>query len=377
MSFFQISFLTDLHVRLTRRRTWALVLLLPLLTFSAVRLLPAEEVSTPVQVGVVLPETGGGDFWRRLEERSGLVVTFQEAAYDQAEGYVAAGRWDCALVLPEDFEARLAGRDLEGLFTLLIGPGSAVYPMVRETVAACVAECVSPGMAEDYLVDSGIVEEGDRVRVRPQLEEVLLDQDRVLVSMETVDGAPLDPLALADSGVANLLAGLTAILILIWVLLTAMDLGRWLDSPAAQRLAPLRGRISLLLPRLAAALLPALCAGALALTAAENPRAVGALVPYLLFWAAVALVLALRRTAWGVLPVLMPFVPVLGVLLSPVLLDLSTLFPALAPVIRWNPVTLFLRACGGSWTDGLLLAAGGTAIVFLLLASDRAKSRSR
>ena len=98
-------------------------------------------------------------------------------------------------------------------------------------------------------------------------------------------------------------------------------------SPAAQRLAPLRGRISLLLPRLAAALLPALCAGVLALTAAENPRAVGALVPYLLFWAAVALVLALRRTAWGVLPVLMPFVPVLGVLLSPVLLDLSTLFP--------------------------------------------------
>ena len=74
---------------------------------------------------------------------------------------------------------------------------------------------------------------------------------------------------------------------------------------------------------------------------------------------------------------LMPFVPVLGVLLSPVLLDLSTLFPTLAPVIRWNPITLFLRACGGSWTDGLLLAAGGTAIVFLLLASDRAKSRSR
>mgnify|MGYP006922407952 CR=1 FL=1 len=65
MSFFQISFLTDLRVRLTRWRTWALVLLLPLLIFFAARILPAEEVSTPVQVGVVLPETGGGDFWRR------------------------------------------------------------------------------------------------------------------------------------------------------------------------------------------------------------------------------------------------------------------------------------------------------------------------
>ena len=40
------------------------------------------------------------------------MVTFQEASCDQAERYVAAGRWDCALVLPEDFEERLAGRDL-------------------------------------------------------------------------------------------------------------------------------------------------------------------------------------------------------------------------------------------------------------------------
>lgn len=373
MSFFQISFLTDLRVRITRWRTWALVLLLPLLIFFAARILPAEEVSTPVQVGVVLPETGGGDFWRRLEERSGLVVTFQEAACDQAERYVAAGRWDCALVLPEDFEERLAGRDLEGMFDLLIGPGSAVYPMVRETVAACLAECVSPGMAEDYLVDSGIVEEGDLAWIRPRLEEVLLDQDRVLVSMETVDGAPLDPLALADSGVANLLAGLTAILILIWVLLTAMDLGRWLDSPAVRRLVPLRGRVALLLPRLGAELLPIFCSGALALLAVEN-CCILALAPYLLFWGGVALVLALHRPLWISLPSLMPFVPVLGILLSPVLLDLSLIFPALGPLVRWNPLTLCLRACGGSWQDGLLLAGAGGAMLVLAALPDRIRT---
>ena len=33
-----------------------------------------------------------------------------------------------------------------------------------------------------------------------------------------------------------------------------MDLGRWLDSPFARRLAPLRGTSALLLPRLAAGL---------------------------------------------------------------------------------------------------------------------------
>lgn len=374
MSFFLTSFLTALRTRLASWRTWAMLLLLPLLAFGAARLLPAEEVSTPVQVGVVLPETGGGDFWRRLEARGGLVVTFHEADYNRAERQVAAGQWDCALVLPEDFEARLAAQDLEGLFTLLTGPGSAVYPMVRETVTACVTECVSPVMAGDYLRSSGILDESGLQAAHPRLEQVLLDQDRVLVSMETVDGAPLDPLTLADSGVSNLLAGLTAVLLLVWVLFTAMDLGRWLDSPFARRLVPLRGRFPLLLPRLAAALLPALCAGALALLASADPLAgILALILYLLFWGAAALDLSLWKPAWSALPVLMPFVPVLGLLLSPVLLDLSLLFPALAPVIRWSPVTLYLRACGGSWGDGLLLAAGAAVLSLLWFADGRVR----
>ena len=63
------------------------------------------------------------------------------------------------------------------------------------------------------------------------------------------------------------------------------------------------------------------------------------------------------------LPVVLPFVPALGLLLSPMLLDLSQLFPALAPAVRWNPLTLYLRAGGGHWQDGLLLAALAAACV--------------
>ena len=129
----------------------------------------------------------------------------------------------------------------------------------------------------------------------------------------------------------------------------------------------------MLLPRLAAALLPALCAGALALWAAGTPAATLPLIPYLLFWGAGAAALALWKPAWSALPALMPFVPVLGLLLSPVLLDLSLLFPVLGPVVRWNPVTLFLRSCGGSWGDGLLLAAAGGAILGSLIFADRKK----
>lgn len=370
MSFFLTMFKNSLRAQLSGWRGWIL-LLLPLTTFAAARLLPAGEVSTPVQVGVVLPEAGGEDFWDRLAERSGLVVTFHAADLAQAERQVAAGQWDCALVLPEDFEARLAGQELEGLFALLIGPGSAVYPMVRETASACVAELVSPGMAEKYLLDSGIMDTEGAAATRPRLNQVLLDQDRVLVSMETVDGRPLDPLVLADSGVSNLLSGLTAIFLLIWALLTAMDLGRWLDSPFARRLAPLQGTLPLLLPRLAAALVPALCAGALALlTAGTAPVCALTLLPYLLFWGAAALALARWRPGWTALPAVLPFAPVLGLLLSPVLLDLSLIFPALGPMIRWNPVTLFLRSCGGSWKDGLLLAAAGGAVLALAAVSE-------
>ena len=372
MSFFRTFFTSASRLRLADWRAWAMLLLLPAITFGVARLLPAEEVSAPVQVGVVLPETGGGEFWRRLEARGGLGVVFHKADYEKAERLVAAGRWDCALVLPEDFEDRLTAGELEGLFTLLIGPGSVVYPMVRETVTACVSERVSPAMAGDYLLQSGILDETGLKEACPRLDQVLLERDRGLVSMETTDGHPLDPLALADSGVSSLLSGLTAVMLSIWALFTAMDLGRWLDSPFARRLAPLRGRLSLLLPRLAAALLPALCAGALALLAVECPlAAVLALVPYLLFWGAAAMALALWSPAWNALPALIPFVPALGLLLSPTLLDLSTLFPALAPAVRWNPVTLYLRACGGSWGDGLLLAAAGAAVLALLRLSGR------
>ncbi len=372
MSFFWICLKNALRAQAGSRRTWLLLLLLPLITFGARLALPAAEAAAPVRVGVVLPRRGGGALWDRLEERSGLVVAFLPADAAQAERQVAVGRWDCALVLPEDFEERLSRRDFYRLFTLLVGPGSTVYPMVRETVAACVAELAAPGVAEGYLVDSGILDREGAAAARPRLEETLLDQERVLVAMETVDGRPLDPITLADRGVDGLLSGLVAIALSVWALFTAMDLGRWLDSPFARRLRPLRGTAALLLPRLAGALLPALCSGALALLALERPWAcLPPLGAYLLFWGAAAMALARWGRLWGALPAVAPFVPVLMLLLSPVLADLSLLFPALAPAVRWSPVSLYLRACGGSWGDGLVLAAVGTAVPAALWMADR------
>ena len=372
MSFFTAQLRQSLLAQLFSRRTWLLAALLPLITFGVRLALPPSEAAAPVQVGVVLPREGGGAFWEKLEERSGLVTVFLPANEEEARRQVACGQWDCALVLPDDFHRRLEELDTYGLFTLLTGPGSTVYPMVREAAASCVAGLIAPAVAEGYLLDSGIVAREELEEVRPRLEEGLEDRDRVLVRLETADGRALDPIELADSGIDTLLAGLTAVALLIWALLSAMDLGGWLDSPAARRLRPLRGTQALLLPRLAGALCPALCSGALALLALERPLACQlALIPYLLFWGAAALALARWRAAWTALPVLMPFVPAAALLLSPVLVDLSLLFPALEPASRWMPVTLYLRACGGSWGDGLALASAGGGLLALLWALDQ------
>lgn len=362
-------FLTALRGQLASWRTWCLLLLLPLIVFGAARLSPAEEVSAPVQVGVVLPEEGGERFWSLLEERSGTVVTFRQTDGETARRQVATGAWDCAFLLPDDFEERLSRAELYELVTLLTGPGSTVYPVVRETAAAALAQCVSPTVAERYLLRSGIADQDTIGAMRPRLQEVL--EERVLIAMETADGRPLDPIALADSGRDQLLAGLTAILLLIWALLIAMDLGRWLDSPFARRLAPLRRTGWLMLPRLGAALIPALLAGWLALLAAGLPGYVLPLIPYLLLWGGVGALLARRRALWSALPALLPFVPVAGVLLSPMLLDLSQIFPALAPAVRWDPITLYLRAGSGQWQDGALLAALAAVLLLLSCLSGR------
>ena len=158
MSFFTAQLRQSLLAQLSSWRTWLLAVLLPLTTFGVRLALPASEAAAPVQVGVVLPREGGQAFWERLEERSGLVTDFLPAGEEEARRRVASGQWDCALILPEDFDRRLEELDTYGLFTLLTGPGSTVYPMVREAAASCVAELIAPAVAEGYLLDSGIVD---------------------------------------------------------------------------------------------------------------------------------------------------------------------------------------------------------------------------
>ena len=372
------AFQTALILQLRSWKTWLFVFLLPALVWLLPAALPEQERAAPVQVGVCLPEEGGEDFWALLEERSGVVVTFIRADGDTIVGKVASGQWDCGLLLPEDFRERLEALDTGRLVTLCVGDGSAVYPLVRETAAACLAQLLSPGIAREYLLDSGIADEVSVQDMEPRLEQLLPDEDRVGIVMTTLNGRELDAPALADGTLSGLLHGLTAVVLLIWMLFSAMDMGRWLDAPSARRLRALRAPTQLLLPRCAAAAVPLLCsAGAALCLLPAGGRSLWPLLAYLAALSGLSLLAARVRPVWSAFPVLAPAVPVLCLLTSPILLDPAGLFPAGAVLFRWLPVTLYLRARGGARGAGAALWACGALALALSLALDRAGRSER
>lgn len=358
MRFLLTGMSTILAQRLRSFRGWLALLLIPALVLSLNRALPVEELTAPVQVGVCLPQTGAEAFWDLLKQRSGTVLSFVPATEAEIEARVAAGHWDCGLVLPEDFAARLERLELDGLFTLRTGPGSGVYPLVRETVSACVAQLVSPDMAWEYLVESGLAEGiADPGAARERLSRVLDASDRVLVTMTAAGGEPLAPLALADSGIRQLLCWLVSCLMLIWLLLGASELEQWMESPGTARMAPLRGKTCRMLLHMGPEALLVALSGSLTLALLGfGPGAWLSVWAYALLWMSAAVLLGRFRAPAGALPAVMPF----GAALS--LLSSGLLAQPPEP-LRWMPVRLFLAGCAGDL--GACLALAGCAAVLL------------
>lgn len=367
-----------LERRLKSIKGWAILLLLPLLVFCGKLALPAQEVSAPVQVGVALPETGAEPLWALLEARSDAVLTFHAADPDTLTRNVAAGRWDCGLLVPDDFAQRLENNDTDEIFTVLISSGSSVYPLVQETVAACTAQLVSGHIARDYLLDSGIVEsEAALEAMQFRLEAVEDTALRVEISLSTVDGQPLAPFQLADAGVSALLQWLVCAALTVWMLLCSADLTRWSVTPAAMRLRPVRAASVLFLSRVGADGLLALVAGWLAMAIlGASPAAYLAVFAYVLLWLSAAVLLAHFPVSQTVLPVLMPFVVVVSLLMSGALVDMSLVLPFPASIARAFPSRLFLDGCAGAyintlWLMGGSLSFGGLAVLLDMLPHRR------
>ena len=109
---------------------------------------------------------------------------------------VSANRWDCGLIAEEDMAQRLASGERKGLVTLVTGPGSTVYPLVRETAAAALTWQAAPQIAEEYLISRSIVPPEDALKGYRPLPETA----QVAIRMETTERSRLPPENLVRQG---------------------------------------------------------------------------------------------------------------------------------------------------------------------------------
>jgi len=364
MNWFLTAFRAGLRRRLKARGTvlfLALAVLLSVLAFVV-----PEKAEASVRVGIVLPEEGA-----RLEElllaRSTELIRFIPPDEDTLDRNILTGRWDCGIVAHKDFAEKLEALDTRELFTLKTGPASTVYPLVRETVAACLTELTAPEVAREYLTRRGLDTAGLEERIARIRESSLW----IEVQMQTLDGEPLSLPELTGFSTRQILVRITGLLTLLWGLYLTADLGQFLDSAHGLRMRSLRHPASLLLPQALAALLP------MALWGKGLVLALGGVYPWLSFTALQTVILGLgltvprSRRLREAVTVLLPFLALGALLLEPVIVDTKSLFPAFAPWLGWLPMTLFCRGCAGDLLAAGLLIAEGAALCALSLLPDK------
>ena len=365
MSWFLTAFRTGLQQRMKARGT-ALFLALAVL-LSVLAFLVPGTADAPVRVGIVLPEEG-----KKLEElllaRNTELIRFVPTDERTLDRQLLTGRWDCGIVAHEDFSEKLEDLDTRELFILKTGPSSTVYPLVRETVAACLIELIAPEVARGYLEEQGVDTAGLHERTAHIQETSLW----VEVQMQTLDGEPLSLPELTGIGAKQILVRLAGLLALLWGLYLTADLGSSLDSPLGLRMRSLRHPATLLLPQALAALTP------MALWGTILVLALGGVYAWLSFTAlqvtalGLGLTVSRSRRLREAVTILLPFLALGALLLEPVIVDTGDLFPSFAPWLGWLPVTLFCSGCSGALGAIGILTLEGLGLCVLSLLPDRA-----
>ena len=360
-----------LRCRIRQWKTWLLFLLLPGIALAAGFATEAEPTA-PVTVGVVLPEDGAEEFWDLLENQNSDLLSFVQTDAETLDRNVAAGKWDCGLILPEDFEERIEELDFDRLITLRISSGSAVYPLVQESVSSCLARLATPIIAWDYLTENQIVGADDYDRMEERLAQLRGETQKIGIRLSTSDASSLSVPQILEEGSQRFLFWLISAVILIRMLFASADLLRFSGSAAARRLQPIRSSVLLLAARGCADGLLILVSGCAAmLLLGAGTRGCTAVLCHTLFWLSLSVLLAQFPGIQGALIAFIPSAPVISFLLSSVAVDISLFLPEAAGVLRWIPVSLFLRICDGDAVAAISLAAAGLLCWLPVPALDR------
>lgn len=367
MRFFWVSFKTELAIRFKSRSNMLFCLIAVIITVIMLAF-SGQENQASIQVGIQIPH-GEEDFCQVLQEKSGRIIEFVPADEQMMDKKILSGDWDCGLIIPDDFTKRLEALDLEKIIVIKKGPASAVYPLVEEVVCAAVIEWISPYLAQDYLHEMGV----EDVSVMDTYSKWEREDGWVKVEMATYTGEPLQTVGILHSVKNHIFSGLAAIFILVWGLYLSVDLGRWLQSFAAVRFCSVCSVAQLLIPKLSASLLP-VCVWGSVFFCLMGCGVIGlaALAAFMLVVMALSMVISRFPALWQSVIALIPFQVMASLLLEPVLLDTAILFPKVAAITKWFPVSLFLRAYGGEISSLCVLLAESVILIVLLVSFDYA-----
>ena len=376
MRFFSAAFRCFFTQRIRSAKFWLILLMLPLITVT-IHHLTVSEPTTPVTVGVVLPADSSSGIWELLEIQNSDLLTFVQTDPVTLDQQVTSGKWDCGLIFPDDFDERIRQQETERLVVLRIGPGSAVYPLVQESVSAALAQLAAPIIAWDYLVQNQISAASDFSQMQDILTQMESSTKRIGIQLTTADGSSLAVPQILETSSRQILFWLIAAVILTRVLFASADLCRFSASDSIRRMHPLRSAFSLTAAKACVDSLLICIPGCLAIVLIGGGIwGCLAVMSYTLLWMFLSILLSQFPGAHSPLAALVPFAPVISFLLSSAAVDISLLLPNLAPLLSWIPVSLYLQTCNGNPMALIVLIAASFTLFCAGFLLDRLLQRS-
>ncbi len=339
MNFFAQCLVTEWRRLLKHPGRCLFLLLLPLSILGLRWLLPAQEILPAIPVGWAMPEESiyGRELLSRLRSEEGL-IEFIPADEAELRSNVASGKWECGFVLRADFDSRVEKQRWSRLFTLVRSESSTVYALVSEAVSSAMLGMVSGEIGSAYLDSIGVP--------APESGWELDSAQRLEIIPAYGEQPGLEGVAYGLG--KNLLNGAAAILLTVLSLSMGDYLALERQSISRRRMAAVRGEWAVLLPALAARFV--LLAALAGLGLAGQTKAAGLLALCLRLTALMGL-LSFLPGGWSA--VVLPFVPLVMLVLCPVLFDAGALLPALAPLCAVSGASVYLN--GAVWPN---LAAG-------------------
>ena len=358
MKFFAIAFALQLKRLLRRPATAVCLLALPVLVLAMGLFLP-RSAQTPVLVGVLLPNNSrhGAVIWQSLRSASNQDIQFLAAAdKGQLKALVAAGRWECGSLLPDDLDKRLENGQLARLVTRVDSPATSLGGMLDWSVAAAILDSYAPTLANKGLAAAGVLPKEEAAQHERLAAKLFAPQVLLKINVVPVNATSVPTVGGALLTAASLARGVVALLLLVFSSLCAVWFSGDRQTGFFQRLRPYSSTVWLYLPTLAAATVLHVAAGllSLGLAMAFFPAYFGGffaqaalLLLYMLPLGAFSFLLAMLFSNRELLVCLLPFLLVACLLLCPVLVDLSAYVPALAMPSALLPPTAYLRAAAG------------------------------